>query len=72
MADVPSVPRMGRLLERSQHTAALNEHLRAVASTSRGRLVLVGGEAGVGKTALVREFADAQHVARVLSGSCDP
>ncbi|HSS94313.1 MAG TPA: AAA family ATPase, partial [Candidatus Dormibacteraeota bacterium] len=47
-------------------------HLRAVASTSRGRLVLVGGEAGVGKTALVREFADAQHVARVLSGSCDP
>ncbi|HEX7298589.1 MAG TPA: AAA family ATPase, partial [Solirubrobacteraceae bacterium] len=34
-----------------------------------GRLVLVGGEAGVGKTALVREFADGR---RVLWGACDP
>ena len=36
-----------------------------------GRLVLVGGEAGVGKTALVREFAE-QSGARVLWGACDP
>jgi DNA-binding CsgD family transcriptional regulator/tetratricopeptide (TPR) repeat protein len=34
-----------------------------------GRLVLVGGEAGVGKTALVREFADGR---RALWGACDP
>jgi predicted ATPase len=34
-----------------------------------GRLILVGGEAGVGKTALVREFADGRPV---LWGSCDP
>jgi DNA-binding CsgD family transcriptional regulator len=34
-----------------------------------GRLVLVGGEAGVGKTALVRAFADGR---RVLWGGCDP
>ena len=34
-----------------------------------GRLILVGGEAGVGKTALVREFAEGR---RVLWGACDP
>jgi predicted ATPase len=34
-----------------------------------GRLVLVGGEAGVGKTALVREFAEDR---RALWGACDP
>ena len=37
-----------------------------------GRLILVGGEAGIGKTALVRTFAD-EHAqgARVLWGACD-
>jgi DNA-binding CsgD family transcriptional regulator/tetratricopeptide (TPR) repeat protein len=34
-----------------------------------GRLVLIGGEAGVGKTALVRAFT---HDRRVLWGACDP
>jgi DNA-binding CsgD family transcriptional regulator len=34
-----------------------------------GRLILVGGEAGVGKTALVREFAEGRNV---LWGACDP
>ena len=34
-----------------------------------GRLVLLGGEPGVGKTALVREFAGGR---RVLWGACDP
>ena len=34
-----------------------------------GRLILVGGEAGVGKTALVRAFVDGR---RVLWGGCDP
>jgi len=33
------------------------------------RLILIGGEAGVGKTALVREFAAGR---RVLWGACDP
>ena len=36
-----------------------------------GRLVLVGGEAGVGKTALVRAFAE-RSGGRVLWGACDP
>ena len=61
-----------RLLERSEQLRALSEHLRAVASSSRGRLVLVAGEAGVGKTALCRHFADEQRTARVLYGACDP
>ena len=34
-----------------------------------GRLILVGGEAGVGKTALVRAFAEGREV---LWGACDP
>jgi DNA-binding CsgD family transcriptional regulator/tetratricopeptide (TPR) repeat protein len=38
-----------------------------------GRLALVGGEAGVGKTSLVRQFVDAcPDGVRVLWGSCDP
>jgi KaiC/GvpD/RAD55 family RecA-like ATPase len=32
--------------------------LETVRSTSRGRLVLVTGEAGAGKTALTRRFTD--------------
>ncbi|MDQ2942820.1 MAG: AAA family ATPase, partial [Candidatus Dormibacteraeota bacterium] len=63
----------GVLLERSEHLAALGEHLTAVMDSSRGRLVLLGGEAGVGKTALVRRFADDHRgTARTLFGACDP
>jgi ATP/maltotriose-dependent transcriptional regulator MalT len=44
----------------------------AVEHSSRGRLVLVGGEAGVGKTALLRRFCDNRAGrARVLWGACD-
>jgi DNA-binding NarL/FixJ family response regulator/tetratricopeptide (TPR) repeat protein len=62
----------GVLLERSDQLAVLAEQLAAVISQKAGRLVLVGGEAGVGKTALVRHFADTQAGARVLVGACDP
>ena len=62
----------GVLLERSEQLAVLAEQLEAVTTQKAGRLVLVGGEAGVGKTALVRHFADSQPGARVLIGACDP
>jgi hypothetical protein len=59
------------LIERGAYLAALGEHLGA-AVAGHGRLVLVGGEAGVGKTSLVRAFADEQaDHARIAWGACD-
>src|SRR4051794_14348807 len=64
--------RQDELLERSSQFAALGEILAAVSSTHSGRLVLVGGEAGVGKTAFVRRFCEEHEPpARVLWGACD-
>src|SRR5919109_1042931 len=61
------------LLERSRHLTALADSLAAVAKRPHGRLVLVGGEAGGGKTALLRRFCDEhRNSARVLWGACDP
>ncbi len=45
---------LSELLERARELSALGESLAAVLSSAHGRLVFVGGEAGVGKTALVR------------------
>jgi ATP/maltotriose-dependent transcriptional regulator MalT len=60
------------LLERESALDALGGWF-SEARAGRGRLVLVGGEAGVGKTALVTEFALRQRqAARVLWGACDP
>ena len=60
------------LLERSDQLSMLREALGAVLAHSSGRLVLVGGEAGVGKTALLREFCDQRRrTARVLWGACE-
>jgi DNA-binding CsgD family transcriptional regulator len=60
------------LLERAQHLAALGEVLRAAFAGPQGGLVLVSGEAGVGKTSLVRAFcAEQEGSHRVLWGSCD-
>jgi DNA-binding CsgD family transcriptional regulator/tetratricopeptide (TPR) repeat protein len=56
---------MSELLERED----LLEQLEA-ARAAGGRLVFLGGEAGVGKTALVRAFA-ARVAGRVLQGSCE-
>ncbi len=53
--------------------AALDALLADVASNMRGRLLLVGGEAGVGKTALLRAFSDGLPPrVRVLWGACAP
>ena len=63
----------GALLEREESLSTLGELLGSVRSTSAGRLVLVSGEAGVGKTALLRCFCDALGPrTRVLWGNCDP
>jgi predicted ATPase len=43
-----------------------------IETSAVGRMVFVAGEAGVGKTALVRRFEDELQGARVLSGGCDP
>jgi DNA-binding CsgD family transcriptional regulator len=61
------------LLEREGELAALDECLAAVRRGSQGRVVLVSGETGAGKTALVRRFAEGcGRSARVLWGGCDP
>src|SRR6266508_4525878 len=60
-----------RLLERDAELGRLRETLRR-AGQGRGAVVLVSGEAGIGKTSLVRAFAEhARARARVLIGVCD-
>ncbi len=61
----------GALLERDDELALLTGLLDDVRTTSRGAVVLVRGEAGAGKTTLVREVC-ARSGARVLTGACDP
>jgi predicted ATPase len=60
-----------QLLERLPQLDALADALRAVKRTRRGRLVLVGGEAGIGKSALVQAFCLSLASARVLAGACE-
>jgi DNA-binding CsgD family transcriptional regulator/tetratricopeptide (TPR) repeat protein len=57
------------LLERTGELTLLDACLGRVRRGERGELVLVGGEAGVGKTALLRELSSGDD--RVLWGACD-
>ncbi|HYB26101.1 MAG TPA: AAA family ATPase [Solirubrobacteraceae bacterium] len=51
----------------------LSRMLSAVRSEATGRLVWLGGEAGVGKTALLRRFCELQsRRVRALWGRCEP
>jgi DNA-binding CsgD family transcriptional regulator len=60
------------LLERARQLSLLAEGLEAVQRSSQGRVLLIGGEAGVGKTSLLRRFCDLRDgSARVLWGACD-
>ncbi|GAA4677284.1 AAA family ATPase [Pseudonocardia yuanmonensis] len=62
---------MGSLLERGTELEAL-EAAVAGAASGAGSVVLVAGEAGIGKTSLVRAFASrVSGHARVLAGACD-
>ena len=58
------------ILERESAFAALNEATREAVEEGNGRIVLVSGEAGIGKTTLVDQFIAAQDK-RVLWGVCD-
>jgi len=58
------------LLERSELLGALGASLDEAAA-GRGRMILLGGEAGAGKTSLLREFCAQNASARVLWGSCE-
>jgi DNA-binding CsgD family transcriptional regulator/tetratricopeptide (TPR) repeat protein len=67
-----SRPRAGRvtLLERADALDSLAE-LTARARSGEGQLVLVEGEAGVGKSALLEQFTHGLPGARLMSGACD-
>jgi DNA-binding NarL/FixJ family response regulator len=67
---VAVVERPTDLLERDLELAALDRALGEVRSGGVGRIVLLSGEAGGGKTALLRSFCSARD--SVLWGTCDP
>jgi DNA-binding CsgD family transcriptional regulator/tetratricopeptide (TPR) repeat protein len=61
------------LLEREVQRAVLDASLASVERSGCGQVVIISGEAGVGKSALVRSFCAARTPgATVLWGACDP
>jgi DNA-binding CsgD family transcriptional regulator len=61
------------LLERDHELALLNDCLDVMQLGMHGCVAVIGGEAGVGKTALVRRFCEEHRGAlRTLWGTCDP
>jgi len=59
-----------RLLERDSELRVLDAALDGAAGGA-GSVVLVSGEAGIGKTSLVRAFTRSLRAGRVLAGACD-
>jgi DNA-binding CsgD family transcriptional regulator len=59
-----------RLIERESQLAALHQYA-SEASQGQGRLVFISGEAGVGKSVLLEEFAQELEDARWLWAGCD-
>jgi hypothetical protein len=65
----PNSDGAGELLERSPELS----ELEAIGARRNGRVVVVTGEAGIGKTALLHAFRDAHASGpRFLWGACDP
>jgi len=61
------------LVERSAEIEILRKQLTTVSERANGRVILVRGEAGIGKTALLRRFCDELEASvRVLWAACDP
>lgn len=72
MTTLTTGERSTELLERERELADLAALLADVREERRGRLVFVLGEAGIGKTALLRRFCDEHRsLARILWGACD-
>jgi MoxR-like ATPase len=69
--DMPVAEAPGALLERESELAVLDEALAAVVRSKSGGLTLVAGEAGVGKTQLLRRFCEQAAGLRVLWAACD-
>jgi predicted ATPase len=64
-------PVVGTLLERDAEVRVLHEAV-AAARAGRGSVVLVSGEAGIGKSSLVHEFLGGlDRGVRTLVGACD-
>jgi DNA-binding CsgD family transcriptional regulator/tetratricopeptide (TPR) repeat protein len=60
------------LLERAAQLSVLTDALDAVAAEAAGRLVLVGGEAGAGKTVLLQAFCERVPAPmRIIRGACE-
>lgn len=65
-----SYDRRMRLLERDPPLAVLADRARA-AGAGNGGVVLVAGEGGIGRTVLLRAFADRTTAVPALWGMCD-
>jgi Cdc6-like AAA superfamily ATPase len=65
---VPIISSPGELLERAQQLAVVIERLDAAVRTGRGTLVLLSGEAGIGKTAVARAWCASRPRVRALWG----
>ena len=59
------------LLERSTELAALQNALAGVRTAGQGSLVLLAGEAGIGKTALLDAFCKANNGVPTARGECE-
>ncbi len=65
--------RTNDLLERVSELGSLKRSLDEMRRSGRGQVVLVAGEAGVGKTAVLERFCDqASREVRIIRGACDP
>jgi DNA-binding winged helix-turn-helix (wHTH) protein/predicted ATPase len=68
----PEIPAVSCLVEREQHLLQLRVAFESAASGAR-QVVLISGESGIGKTTLVRAFADqiaGIHSAHIVRGDC--